>query len=37
MNKRLIILFLSLILLIFFSTTSLASMNWRQFEGNEIY
>jgi len=36
MNKRLIILFLSLILLIFFSTTSLASMNWRQFEGNEI-
>jgi len=36
MNKKLIILSLSLILLIFFSTTSFASVNWRQFEGTEI-
>ncbi len=35
MNKKLIIICLSLVFLLF-STTSLASINWRQFEGTEI-
>jgi len=36
MNKKSIILVLTLFLLLFFSMTSLASINWRQFEGTEI-
>jgi len=36
MSKKLIVLLLSLILLISFSITSFASINWRQFEGTEI-